>query len=750
MKDLAISRPLQPFELEQVQALVRSLFGQTVSDLQLGAFLHRHGGGNPGLCMELARHLVHAGALRFADGEWALTRTDLSTEGLPRGLADTLLSRIATHDWHARMLVALAALHRGSIPVHLWLRASGLDEATFFTALDRLSDNGIMVSSGAGYGFAQESMRELVRERIEPGLLARLHLGLAQALGTAEDADDDLTQLTIGWHLVHGGREREGAARLGEVAPRLLRELTAMDAAIPALERALEILERTGAPPRLTLAARGALGRAAYTFDHELDGRHGMRTLELMHEELGLSLGDRLRPVLGALISVRIGLVFSVLRNLFRPAHRKGPDVISSLIHYASTLMAMMGVRLTALDPAAVAELTPYMESLRGFVGRHGARATYLAVRALGLQVLGRESTLKKLVEEAIRFSDRPLIGMHPSDRRELLTGLYTSLGLNESCRGTDAGLQYVPALLQLGSFLGEAAALRVRLIHHMQRGQWSEAEALRRALELQAIQGGATWQTQWFAAPLEASMLLRSCDLVGARRAIEQLRTLARVRPSLGALLPGLELQLRYHRGDHQGAHTLIPELLAASPPCSCVGWGTLWAVAAAVECHLGDYACALERCDTALAAAEPEDLEYVTMYGLLDATRAWALAGLGRLDEARARIEALCARRIALRDRVGVFELYTARCHIARLAGDDATLRDSLDRMVQIGSELRSPGMLASAERVAKELGIAVSRSSRPPRGEHPTAPSRPTPEASVDEAVTAVRTPGPVKLD
>ncbi len=736
---------LSPLNADETAALVASLFGQVPNVDRLSGFLHRQSGGNPGLCIELASYLVEEGHIRYVGGTWLLPQEDCD-ETLARKHSHTLEDRLTSLSHDARVLIEICGIRRGNMQLDVWIKAAQLDDRHFFLALDELFRSGMVVRSGDDFMFANESMRKTVLEVLEEDQRKTLHLRLADALSAGEPSAPE-TELDVGWHLVHGGESIRGAELLAKFAPRLAREGIAMDAAIPALEKALEIFKREGRAPADVLRLKAALVGASYMFDYRLADKYGKKTLDALHRMLCLDIADRLRPYLGAPISIAVGLLISVLRNRLRPRRRRGPRLVAALTYYTTSLISLLGLRVTALDPLGTRELEPYVDSLEGLAGRNAAGAVYLACRAVALQPMGREYEVAKAVKEALAlFRQGSLPGLRENDRQDLVTGLLASGAVAECFREHSSALEMAAELEATGTRLGYAAALRTRMTHHMLRGDWEQSESLRAKLETHAIQGGTTWQVDWYAAPFEAVAAVMARDIVGIKRIIDVLERLVKVQPSLQPFLDSARMGYLHRSGDLEGARQLGERWIAQHPPKSIVGWAVIHGASALVLNDLGQYARAKEVCELALSALQDEEFAYVWANSWLENALMWSEAGLGNVAVAMEMRERLLKRRAPDDNPIIMFELHHVSARVALVSRQVELFLESLKQMTHFSQAARSPGMVAHCEQVAKmgeEIGV---RSSVPPAVEDVEADAPSTAAESTDAAVTAFLPGGP----
>jgi hypothetical protein len=87
-----------------------------------------------------------------------------------------------------------------------------------------------------------------------------------------------------------------------------------MTAAVPAIERALEIYERNGRSLAHCLRMRSLLVMSCYLFDHKLAARYGEDTLDALYPFTGLAEVERWSRVLGKHLGFALGMGWAMLR----------------------------------------------------------------------------------------------------------------------------------------------------------------------------------------------------------------------------------------------------------------------------------------------------------------------------------------------------------------------------------------------------------------------------------------------------
>ena len=93
---------------------------------------------------------------------------------------------------------------------------------------------------------------------------------------------------------MHTEEELRGAQLLAKIGPELVERRASMAAAVPALERALEVYERTHQPLAERLRLRSLLVMSSFLFDHRLAARYAESTLDALYPHTGLDMAERL------------------------------------------------------------------------------------------------------------------------------------------------------------------------------------------------------------------------------------------------------------------------------------------------------------------------------------------------------------------------------------------------------------------------------------------------------------------------
>ena len=173
LRDADLCLRLRGLAVEEVEALVRSLFGDVPHTTRLARWMHQSTGGSPLHCSELARMLVDQGVIRYADGMWVIPM-DVAADAVPPELARTMEARVGVLSKPARAVAAALAVSRGPVDLAMCraLTSEALDERELFSALDELVWQSVLGSDGETFAFRHDGLREAVLRGID-GVFAR-------------------------------------------------------------------------------------------------------------------------------------------------------------------------------------------------------------------------------------------------------------------------------------------------------------------------------------------------------------------------------------------------------------------------------------------------------------------------------------------------------------------------------------------------------------------------------------------------
>jgi hypothetical protein len=724
----------------QSDALLASMFGDVPNLSRLAEWMYGAAQGNPKRTLALAEQLLRRGLLRYADGTWVLPGDELR-ETLPQDIDEAWSQRLAGLSAAGLALAELLSVRRAGASAVLCLAAAGTLEASVFLGLEELVREGVLESAGQDYVFAQDALRETLLRRLSPERSRELHgcWGAALLARATQDVD---TQLEAGWHLVHTDDELRGAKLLARVGPLLVEQGLAMAEATPAIEKALAVYEKHAMPLHARAHLRSTLVLAGYLFDHRLAQRYGEQTLALLQQVSGVALAGRLQRWLGGSLGLLVALAWTELRRIWTPRAHRAPPVFKALQYFVRSALGLLGVRALALDAAGTQAIVRQLAPLAAAPGASSGRTAYLSGLAFAMQMLGRESDVAVALDNALReLRAHKRRDITPFEYQSLLVGLAFADGINECYRAGSQALLRADQLEQMGTGLARAAAERIRMTYHLLRADRDRAEQSRRAIELHGIQGGTTWQVEWFAVPLEGMAGVLWTDLVLLRGSLDKLEGYVHDMPSLAPHRDVIRIAYHFRRGEFARAAELGERFTAAYAPRQLIAWGFGYGLSALALVEVGEHERARQLCELALGQLPAADRVYFPMYSTLEVAHATALALLG--ERARAdEIWRACFERLQQgAEHANLVALYEHQARMARLLGDKRLLAASLQAMRDAALASGLPALILLADRAAKLRAKLRSSPLPPGAGEAPTTPTAELPAATGAENAATI---------
>ncbi|MCP4600632.1 MAG: protein kinase [Proteobacteria bacterium] len=684
--------------------LIESVFGDTPNADRLAGWMYQVSSGNPLEYMELARHLVDKKIVSYVEGMWVLP-AELSKDELPNSLAEAMEARVAALGPGARALAETLSVHRGETSLELCVAvAEDKEEKKTLSNISELIADGVLVSSGDGYRFSQETLREALLMELDDERRRELHLRVGEAL-LASGTERSEEIIEAGWHVLRGGDQSRGADLLAGAARSLAIQGDAMAAAAPALEAALEVYERERRPPAARVRLKSILVSLGYFFDRGLAERYGEETIRQLFKFSGFSTAARLSPFLGRRLSLLIGILSAVILRLMTPKSKRGPKVQRAINYFFRTTTSLIGVKGICMDIEGVSKIFSYVEPLSGFGRKHAGYAIYCLCQTLLIGIMGRESEAHESCIRTTKLLNDPnaCTQLHMETRQGLLSGILNGLGANESFRDGPSVLGVAEQLERIGTRIADVMAHQVRMLYHLMRGEIELTKEHQSNVEMHALQGGTTWQVDLFVGIHEglASSLQR--DVISLKRVIENLTRLSKTIPFLKYHLETMQSIQLYLRGDYQEAIEATEALMASIKPRKHILWQFPYTVQAMALNEIGEHARAKQVCLDALSYANPRDRIYVMKYLRLEQQIAIADAGLGDEEGAAKRIDGLIERHTKYGNPVIMSILHETRAQVAIVAQDSKAFEQHLLEMKRWCHVARNPAMLAYCETIA-----------------------------------------------
>lgn len=718
---------LRGLDEAQLGELCRSLFGAAPHIPRLARWMHKVAGGSPLHSLELARHLVDRGTIRYADGLWVIPE-ELANDDLPRGLADAMDARVASLPPGARALGEALSVHGGALPLASIVELADTREPeAVFDALDRLGYEEILMQAGDRWQFRHDGPREAFLRGLDAARRTELHRRVGLALAS-QTGDGPGRHAEIGWHLLRGGETERGISLL-ERAGRALYEAQSFSDCIAPLEAVLEVLDQRARPTKRRLEILNMLLMAGCMADRKVALRHAQVCVDAYRRAAGVDVATRLSRFVGRYLGVTLGITWALVRWL--GGLGRGPNPYEAfrtffiVTGYATTLHSL-GFDLERAK-AMVAMLEPV-----AILPNRVPYAVYLLTSNLYHFPRGDGGTTRRNARRILEILERDRITpIREIDRR---TG--------------GGGARYMVALLavidlepDLEHELDELRALRLRffevgvdqarIIQHRMRGEEEVAAEIEARVELEFVRLGSVWQVEAFMPVISSLAYGNTRDMLGLRRTIEELAVMCNDGFRYDGFLALARGEYLRERGDAAAALVEL-EPVAARDDHPMLQTHALCALAETLIVT-GDHARAKEVAAKGVAvSSDPETHNYHTK---IRAHRALALAeaALGEPAAAAARLDGLLddvTRRGSPMLTGGVHE---ARARIALAMGDTVAFHRHREGAEREFRATRNPVLIGRAERLAAAIDVARTPSDRADTQSEPiTARSSPRPSS------------------
>ncbi|HET6331764.1 MAG TPA: protein kinase [Polyangiales bacterium] len=630
------------------EALAKSLFGDVSNVVRVAKILHERSAGNPQQYMDLARLLVRKKIARYTGGAWALP-FEVSEDELPSRASEIREARLAVLSAPARSVAEALSIHANPVALEYCSKVvADLSEGVTYSALDELVAEQILVAERGQYRFEHSALREAIFAQLSDDRRRALHVRASAAL--LASGDSIAIRMEAAWHVMRAGDELAGAAMLAAAAQEFLRNAGAQQSIehdVRALETALDVFERHGRSEYELAGLMFALIPLAFFIDRRVMLRYAERAVELGLKITGLGRAQRVSRFTGKKLGLVIGLVTAGVQ--FKKQRKLGLnyDLRAAISSFCGIVPASVGTFNICYDITAVERLTTALEPLRLFGPDHIATLMHDFARAQLAMGQSREWDAREILERLDTQFNRPQIieVLGEAHWRAMYGGILYSLGILHPYEFGSRALERARAMEALGVRVWAMAADQVRMLYHALRGESERVNHYRERVELYAVQGSSTWQSELFWPVLLLGSELLCKDVIATRNIWEQLVRRSSEAPSLEVYARAARAAYLSMRGESADAiaayETVLPELA----PRTRVAWSTLRAHFAETLTAAGQPERAKALMLETLAAAKPEELELVGRF--LEPKRQLALAeaGLGNHVEAVRQLDLLLA---------------------------------------------------------------------------------------------------------
>ena len=651
---------LFPLTEQQTEELVQSLFGAVMHSVALARRLHAVAGGLPRAVLQLARHLVDRGIVRYEAGGFVLPER-INERDLPESLSAALALRLDALDHDALELACALALtdpRELGTATYVELTAHG-DRRRTLRAVDRLVRAEFLVPEGDRYRLGDETWRRVAAEKLTAPEQRTLHARLARHFEHANKMN------RRAFHLMRGGDTK--AAALVLLAPYIKDPNEPSDpladyvpGLLDLLEEIADAAEELDIPGPLKVELRmKTLGASQFVGDLDRFLRLAPPLLERLKRESGLSdyeestlvdPSERLMEAFG-----RVQARFDAL-----PERERGLPLFEAMRQFARLCVIHSGVSAISLDVSIlhrVPDLSPLV-ALSPAIGAIRQMLDSMRLLMEGRTIRARESMLK-LIE---RLDQPDKAGLGELYHRSLRLGALYIVGLSEASMGM-VGAERCAA--ELENEPGHRVnAQRVYMTALLMKGDVDGAAAAQRRAELLTVQEAQYLRYPGTTARSELQVAAMLEDVAGIKELTERMTKAAVVYPKWGVYTHLGRYHHRRLQGDFAAALEAIEPALVTMAPLEHREWPGVVAahVQALSECgrseeavrvgreylgicqrlelHPGASQVAQAIARALLTAGKPSEAAEV-VDGLIDEAVRWNVGGLvlGTLYELRAR---------------------------------------------------------------------------------------------------------------
>jgi serine/threonine-protein kinase len=576
---------LPPLTEQQAEELIQSVFGAAKHSVSLARRLHAVAGGHPRAMLQLARHLVDEGIVRYEAGSFVLPER-LDERDLPASLGAALARRFDALDGDAAELACILSLTdpRDVAPGRYVELTNHGDRRRAFRALDHLVRAEFLVPEGDRYRLGDATWRSVVKERLSEIELRPLHARLARHF----EADGGVNRRAF--HLMRSGDAKAAAlVLLAQYLKDPNEPRDPLEDYVPGLLDLLEEIsnaaEHLDIPTPLKIELRmKTLGASQFVGDLERFLRLAPPLLERLKRDSGLSDYEELASVDP---SERLSAAFARVQARFEsiPEQKRGLPLFEAMREVARLCVMYSGISAIALDVfiiRSVPDLSPLV-ALSPAIGAIKQMLDSTRLLLEGRSIESRNSLLKLL--ERLDEPDRAGLGelYHRSLR---LGGVYI-MGLVEASLGMASAEERATELQDEPGH--RVNAQRIHMTSRLVRGDMEGAAAAQRHAELLMLQEAQYQRYPGTTARSELHVSAMLEDVAAIRELTERMGKATLSYPRWGIYV---HLGRHYHRRlqrDFAGALAALEPAFAVTAPLDHRDWALVAAAHVQALCDVG-----------------------------------------------------------------------------------------------------------------------------------------------------------------
>jgi Protein kinase domain len=707
-----------------VRELSRTLFGDAPNLSRFSDWLFAATAGNPLHCLEVVKQLLNRGNIRFAGGAFTLPdhRPDVITAG---ALQDALLTRMEGLDEDALSFAQCVALQRG-VASHALCSALCGDEAQARVLLEVLVQCEVLLHDGEGEGvrFTTTALREALLARMDGYRRRMNHRRLGAALELLASPDDYVLRIQAGHHLLRGGEETRGAHILACIMANsaTTRTLAANLHQLAAIaEEALVVYERGRRTLYERLPFLCVLSASGYYEDPRWGLRYGDRALDALEQISGLGMARRLSRLLGKRLALFVGLLLGVLRFHLVPRKERVYSFREVLVQLLAAASNAIAIAVMTLDGPRADRITEFLEPFSVLPERLTPAGIYHFANAL--RFVTREEQVKAqaaYTELTRRFSDPHYYPTLPQNARPLYINGCRYATASFAVFRNDGGtaLELATELDRSDLRMYRMIASQMRYLYHAYRGELIDAAIHREQVEVHAAHVGSAAQVEMWEPAALLPLYSMLDDAVGLTRLMHRLESLRTSLPSLGVYAElAAAIVALVRDSDPHGSIARFNAALENRAPRSIIGWAIARGVLARAYNTLGAHEKAAQVCEEVFAHMVPDDADYVTIFLHAELQMVEAELGLGRVADARGRLERLLQRHALSKHPLALGLIWAGFAKLGLQTGHTALYEESLTEMERWFLPTGTPALISQCERLR---GKGAPRVVRPTAGD------------------------------
>jgi hypothetical protein len=683
---------------EATLAFVNASFGEVPNAARFARSLHAASDGSPIQITELLRDLVESNVVRYEGGLWHLP-DELGT-ALPRGLAGAMDARVAALAPAARALACALAVHGGRLTIETWAAIAAATEEETIDRAQKLIGAGFLAFFDERYKIRHDGFREALLRALSADEKRSVHLRVGRTI-QAGRLRDLASASQVGWHLLAGGEELEGAALL-EKSGRNAYQTQAFDDAIAMLEAALNVYEPRGLHPRTCLDLRMRIVGCGMQSSKAAVDRHAGFVIDVLERAGGVPAMRALSAKLPFLVAFLLAMGWAWIRWIFGGA-RTMPNPVAAITEYFTAVAYLGTVCAVSADLDGALAASKRLEVFAPMKGRLPSGA-YLITRSFYTCQTGAWASARADLRVIIDvFAKDKLTPIREIDRKMGEGGAKFAMASLYAQDQQPESLVWLADLDTLGLRFFGAGAKAARVLFHRLRGEEKIAASIERGMELEFMQGGSLWV-------LEAQLSWQSAlayvfihDVVGMRRSMERLEALCARGLHYQPMLDLVRAEHLRETGEHGGVQLHLDRCLAGLPDEELRVREQALLVAAEVALGEGDWDSADRRANECLAVAEKAECGRATARLLAQRVRSLASAGRGGFERAVEILAALEPEVEAMGSPMMHVEMLLARARIARWHGDVPASDARIEEAKTWAERAENPSLVARVELLA-----------------------------------------------